>query len=114
MDFSTCDLCDANETLIGEGALTVLPPVFKPFGKHAGFSGQAATLKVFEDNVITGQNKYLVLPGAAPLGGAPPGGGAQPPGPPGFTPLAYGVTPPASVRSPGRVPGELCKSSTIL
>ncbi|MSU64971.1 MAG: heme-binding protein [Opitutus sp.] len=28
--------------------------------------------KVFEDNVIAGQNKYLVLPGAAPLGGGLP------------------------------------------
>ena len=50
--FSTCDLCDANKQKLTDGALSVLPPVFKKFGKRSRFSGPARTLKVFEDNVL--------------------------------------------------------------
>lgn len=74
MGFSTCDLCDANENLIAEGALAVLPPVFRALGKRAAFSGQAATLKVFEDNVLVraaletpGNGRVLVVDGGGSL-----------------------------------------------
>ena len=74
MDFSTCDLCDANENLIAEGTLAVLPPVFRSFGKRAAFAGQAVTLKVFEDNVLVrstletpGNGQVLVVDGGGSL-----------------------------------------------
>jgi regulator of ribonuclease activity A len=74
MGFSTCDLCDANENLIAEGALAVLPPVFRSLGKRAAFAGQAATLKVFEDNVLVrtaletaGDGRVLVVDGGGSL-----------------------------------------------
>jgi regulator of ribonuclease activity A len=74
MGFSTCDLCDANENLIAEGSLAVLPPVFRSLGKRAAFAGQAATLKVFEDNVLVraaretaGDGRVLVVDGGGSL-----------------------------------------------
>ena len=74
MSFSTCDLCDAHENLIADGALAVLPPIFRSLGRRAAFSGQAATLKVFEDNVMVraaletpGNGRVLVIDGGASL-----------------------------------------------
>jgi regulator of ribonuclease activity A len=74
MGFSTCDLCDTNENLIADGALAVLPPVFRSLGKRAAFAGQAATLKVFEDNVLVraaletaGAGRVLVVDGGGSL-----------------------------------------------
>lgn len=74
MDFSTCDLCDANEDRLASGTLTVLPPVFRSFGKRGRFAGPAATLKVFEDNVLVrsaletpGNGRVLVVDGGASL-----------------------------------------------
>jgi len=74
MHFSTCDICDANENKIAEDVLAVLPPVFQSFGKRAAFSGQAATLKVFEDNVLVratletpGNGQVLVVDGGGSL-----------------------------------------------
>jgi regulator of ribonuclease activity A len=74
MSFSTCDICDANENRIAEAVLAVLPPVFQSFGKRAAFSGQAATLKVFEDNVLVrstletpGNGRVLVVDGGGSL-----------------------------------------------
>ena len=74
MPFSTCDLCDANENLLGDGSLAVLPPVFRSIGKRVAFSGQAATLKVFEDNVMVraaletpGNGRVLVVDGGGSL-----------------------------------------------
>lgn len=61
MTFATCDICDANEDKIAAGTLSVLPPVFQKYGKHSAFSGQAATLKVFEDNVLV--RAALEMPG---------------------------------------------------
>ena len=52
MSFATCDLCDTHEEKLADGSLIVFPPVFHPFGKRIAFSGPAATLKVFEDNVL--------------------------------------------------------------
>lgn len=74
MSFSTCDLCDANEDKLADGSLTVLPPVFSTYGKRLAFAGPAATLKVFEDNVLVraaletqGAGRVLVIDGGASL-----------------------------------------------
>jgi regulator of ribonuclease activity A len=74
MTFATCDICDANEDKIAGGSLSVLPPVFRSFGKRAAFSGPAATLKVFEDNVLVraaletpGNGRVLVVDGGGSL-----------------------------------------------
>ena len=70
MHFSTCDLCDANEEKLRAGTLLVLPPTFNQFGRHTSFYGQAATLKVFEDNALVrsaletpGHGSVLVVDG---------------------------------------------------
>lgn len=74
MTFSTCDICDAHEDKLATGGLVVLPPVFKSFGKRLAFSGAAATLKVFEDNVLVrstletpGNGRVLVIDGGGSL-----------------------------------------------
>lgn len=72
MTFATCDICDAHEDQLADGRLSVLPPVFSNFGKRIRFSGQAYTLKVFEDNVLVratletpGVGQVLVIDGGA-------------------------------------------------
>lgn len=74
MTFATTDICDANEDKLDAGSLAVLPPVFRAFGKRMKFSGQAATLKVFEDNVLVrstletpGDGRVLVVDGGGSL-----------------------------------------------
>lgn len=74
MTFSTCDICDAHEDKLSRGGLSVLPPVFRSFGKLRTFSGPAATLKVFEDNVLVrstletpGNGRVLVIDGGGSL-----------------------------------------------
>lgn len=74
MSFATCDICDANEDKLAAGTLTVLPPVFRAFGKRVRFAGPAATLKVFEDNVLVraaletpGDGRVLVVDGGGSL-----------------------------------------------
>ena len=72
--FATCDLCDTHEEKLADGSLIVFPPVFHPFGKRIAFAGPAATLKVFEDNVLVraaletaGAGRVLVIDGGASL-----------------------------------------------
>jgi regulator of ribonuclease activity A len=67
-------ICDANEQKLTDGALLVLPPVFKALGKRPRFSGPARTLKVFEDNVLVratletpGEGSVLVIDGGGSL-----------------------------------------------
>ena len=74
MQFSTCDLCDANEDKLQDGSLLALPPVLQPFGKRHAFAGPAVTLKVFEDNVLVraaleqqGEGRVLVVDGGGSL-----------------------------------------------
>ena len=74
MQFATCDLCDANEAKLADGSLAILPPVFLSFGKRSRFAGPAATLKVFEDNVLVraaletpGAGRVLVVDGGGSL-----------------------------------------------
>lgn len=70
MSFATCDICDANEDKIATHELAVIPPIFMRFGNVTRFSGQAVTLKVFEDNVLVrstletpGNGRVLVIDG---------------------------------------------------
>lgn len=74
MLFSSCDLCDDHEDLLGLGTLQVLPPVFRSYGQSPAFSGPAVTLKVFEDNALVraaleqpGLGKVLVVDGGGSL-----------------------------------------------
>jgi regulator of ribonuclease activity A len=74
MKFNTCDLCDAHEDQLHDGSLAVLPPLFHHYGKRVIFAGQAATLKVFEDNVLvrkaletSGNGRVLVIDGGGSL-----------------------------------------------
>ena len=74
MIFATCDICDANEDKLAAGTLTVLPPVFRSFGKRRAFCGPATTLKVFEDNPLVraqletpGNGHVLVVDGGGSL-----------------------------------------------
>ncbi|MEN9864563.1 MAG: hypothetical protein RL748_153 [Pseudomonadota bacterium] len=74
MEFTTCDLCDANEDKLDNGSLQVLPPQFRQFGKVQKFAGPALTLKVFEDNVLVrstletpGQGRVLMVDGGGSL-----------------------------------------------
>ena len=74
MTFATCDICDAHEDKLATGVLAVLPPLFRAFGKQLTFSGPAATLKVFEDNVLVrsaletaGAGRVLVIDGGGSL-----------------------------------------------
>ena len=74
MTFATCDICDAHEDKLAAGTLGILPPTFKTFGKQPAFCGQAATLKVFEDNVLVrstletpGNGRVLVIDGGGSL-----------------------------------------------
>jgi len=48
----TTDLCDANEAALADGTLRVFDPGLIALGARSAFMGQAATLKVFEDNSL--------------------------------------------------------------
>jgi regulator of ribonuclease activity A len=69
MSFSTADLYDANEE-----AIQVAEPIFRDFGGVTVFSGQAATVKVFEDNSLVrqalqepGRGRVLLVDGGGSL-----------------------------------------------
>lgn len=74
MSFATTDICDAHEDLIVNRELRVCAPVFKSYGGLSKFSGEAVTLKVFEDNTWVrtlldepGHGKVLVIDGGGSL-----------------------------------------------
>jgi regulator of ribonuclease activity A len=74
MSFATADLCDAHADQLNAGTLRVLDPVFHLFSRPAYFSGQAVTLKVFEDNTLVrttleeqGDGRVLVIDGGGSL-----------------------------------------------
>ena len=48
----TADLCDANEAALADGTLRVFDPGLIALGARSAFMGQAATLKLFEDNSL--------------------------------------------------------------
>ncbi len=77
---STCDLCDAHGADTS-GAFRVLPNVFKSYGGHAAFYGQAVTLRCPEDNsrvreavAQPGASRVLVVDGLGSLRHALVGG----------------------------------------
>lgn len=66
MSWTTADLCDAHEVLVGE-------PVFRNYGVES-FCGPCATLRVFEDNSLVrealeqpGRGRVLVVDGGGSL-----------------------------------------------
>jgi regulator of ribonuclease activity A len=74
MTFATADLCDAHEDKLASGALRVLEPVFRSFGRAQVFGGRAVTLKLFEDNSLVrstldqpGHGHVLVVDGGGSL-----------------------------------------------
>ncbi|CAG2127073.1 Putative 4-hydroxy-4-methyl-2-oxoglutarate aldolase [Cupriavidus yeoncheonensis] len=74
MKHATTDLCDANEPRLADGTLRVMAPGFRAFGKQLAFAGQAATLKIFEDNSLVrealespGQGRVLVVDGGGSM-----------------------------------------------
>lgn len=74
MSFATADLCDAHEDQLALGTLRVLEPVFHLFSRTECFSGEAVTLKVFEDNGLVraaleekGAGRILVVDGGGSL-----------------------------------------------
>jgi regulator of ribonuclease activity A len=74
MGFATADLCDQHEEDIRSGQLRVVTPMFRAFGARKSFSGQIATLKLFEDNSFVrktleqpGQGRVLVIDGGGSL-----------------------------------------------
>ncbi|CAE6838939.1 Regulator of ribonuclease activity A [Paraburkholderia domus] len=81
MSFATADLCDAHEDQLALGTLRVLEPVFHLFSRAECFSGEAVTLKVFEDNALVratleekGAGRVLVVDGGGSLRRALVGG----------------------------------------
>jgi regulator of ribonuclease activity A len=77
---STCDLCDARKGDT-DGALRVLPPVFRHFGGRQAFAGPVRTVRCFEDNSSVkallegpGQGAVLVVDGGGSLRRALVGG----------------------------------------
>ena len=77
---ATGDLCDAHKGR-SDGALRVLPPVFRDFGARTRFAGTVATVKCFEDNTAVkaaleepGLGRVLVVAGGGSLQRALVGG----------------------------------------
>ncbi len=74
MDFQTADLCDQHEAQVRAGAVRIVAPMFRSFGKRCAFNGPIATLKVFEDNALVrsaletpGNGRVLVVDGGGSL-----------------------------------------------
>lgn len=74
MHFATADLCDHHPQLLASGELSILPPVFRHFGRKARFCGRVVTIKVFEDNAIVrsaleapGHGNVLVVDGGGSM-----------------------------------------------
>jgi regulator of ribonuclease activity A len=74
MTFATAELCDANEDQLAAGTLRVLDPMFRLWGRAPCFSGEAVTLKLFEDNTLVratleekGEGRVLVVDGGGSL-----------------------------------------------
>lgn len=81
MTFATTDLCDDYASMLDDGTLAVLPPVYRSFGQKLRFCGPAATLQVHEDNALVrseleqpGQGRVLVIDGGGSLRRALVGG----------------------------------------
>lgn len=71
---ATAEACDGNTSLLVNGELRVLQPVFKIYGQSHAFCGPVVTLKVFEDNVLVrelletpGDGQVLVIDGGGSM-----------------------------------------------
>ncbi len=74
MNLQTTDLLDAHESLLHEGKLHVVAPMFRTYGGRSVFNGPIATLKLFEDNSLVrttlaqpGNGRVLVIDGGGSL-----------------------------------------------
>lgn len=74
MLFKTPDLLDQHEDQTRDGSIRVVAPLFRCYGGRTSFSGQIATLKVFEDNSLVremlaeaGQGRVLVVDGGGSM-----------------------------------------------
>lgn len=74
MNFTCCDICDANEEKLQNGQLNIFPPIFQSYGQLKKFAGPAKTLKLFEENMqiraaleSPGLGRVLVVDGGASL-----------------------------------------------
>jgi len=71
---ATAEICDANASLLANGELRILQPIFQAYGQCRAFSGPITTLKVFEDNVLVreilespGDGRVLVIDGGGSM-----------------------------------------------
>lgn len=69
LDFTTCDLCDANEARV-----RVVEPGFRRYGGRVKMAGEIATVKCHEDNQLVkqilsgpGTGKVLVVDGGGSM-----------------------------------------------
>jgi regulator of ribonuclease activity A len=74
IEFATTDLCDAHEAALAAGAVQVLTPGLRSFGRRSKFAGPAVTLKLFEDNSLLaeavrteGRGRVLVVDGGGSM-----------------------------------------------
>lgn len=74
MTCQTADLLDAHESLLRDGTLKVVAPMFRAYGGRRDFSGPIATLKLFEDNSLVrtslsqpGNGRVLVVDGGGSM-----------------------------------------------
>ena len=65
---ATADLCDTfikdPVDIVNQGNVQIMQPVFRDFGGHLRFNGQAATVKCFENNPLVRKvwkSKYSIL-----------------------------------------------------
>jgi regulator of ribonuclease activity A len=73
MNTSTCDLCDRHRDA-PDGALRVLPPVWRSYGGVAAFAGRVVTVQCHDDNTPVkaavespGDARVLVVDGGGSL-----------------------------------------------
>jgi regulator of ribonuclease activity A len=74
IEFATADLCDAHEAAFASGEIQVMLPGLRSFGGRSRFAGPAATVQVFEDNLLLaeivrspGGKRVLVVDAGASL-----------------------------------------------
>lgn len=74
IEFATTDLCDAHEAALAAGELQIMAPGLQSFGRRSKFAGPAATLKLFEDNLLLaetvrtpGEGRVLVVDAGASM-----------------------------------------------
>tara|TARA_S200000501_G_C20803818_1_gene735239 strand:- start:377 stop:874 length:498 start_codon:yes stop_codon:yes gene_type:complete len=81
MNFSTCDICDENESMLMDESLKILTSEFTSYGAKESFFGQVQTVKVYDDNLEirnmlekSGKGKVLIVDGGGSRNSALLGG----------------------------------------